>query len=118
MTPGRRRTCAAVTLAVWCGAMTVYGWLGPLTGSVAWYANIILAIILVRWAHGHPAGRAMGRTAFILALTAFLPSCVYDVEQDGKLHAHPVYGPAVILWVLSFAIAAWTTWWDASPKGF
>ena len=99
-----------------------WGWLGPIQGSIAWYANLLLLWIMVRLVRGHFPGFKLPLIAAALSLSALLPEFVYDFEQDGKIHAVIIYGSAVWLWVGAFiapsAIALlWRPRTSMHPKG-
>jgi hypothetical protein len=84
--------------------LAAWGWLGPVMGIVAWYANPLLAWMLVRLARGRSPGTRLSAIGLALALTSLLPSCYWDVEVEGKLHLQTITGPAIWLWISSFVI--------------
>lgn len=87
-------------------SLTKFGWLGPVAGIFAWYANPLLLVIVVRLARGHSPGRRLSLIAIALAATVFLPGFVFDFELDGRFHPTFIVGPAVWLWVGAFVVAA------------
>ena len=82
------------------------GWLGPLVASIAWYANIPLAWIMIRMLRGLPPPRKI--TLFIcgIAYTVLFPLKIWDFEVTGKFISEYLSGPAVWLWLASFTIPA------------
>lgn len=81
--------------------LTALGWLGPLTLSFAWYANIPYFYSIWKLFRGHASWR-VALIAFCLALTALLPHAIYS-EVDGWHRAY-IVGPALWLWLCAFAI--------------
>ena len=91
-----------------------WGWLGPLGGNFAWYANLLLVWMIARLLRGRPPGRRLSLSAFALSGTALLPAFILDFEQDGRFHCQMVSGPAVWLWIAAFAVIAVVAWTETS----
>ena len=89
-------------------ALPALGWLGPLAGSFAWYANPMLLIAASRLARGEPPGTRLSLLALALASTVLLPAFLFDFERDGHLHSTFTGGAAVWSGRAAFATAAAT----------
>ena len=83
-------------------SLAAFGWLGPLAGCFAWYANILLFVAVGRLLRGRPLGRRLALWSGGLALTVVLPAFVFDPEVDGRFHRTVLRGPAVWLWLTAF----------------
>jgi hypothetical protein len=82
--------------------LAIWGWLGPLGLSVAWYAQIPFFYCVWNLFHGRARWRA-SMVALGLAATALLPHTIYS-EVDGWHRAYFI-GPAIWVWLSAFAIA-------------
>ena len=85
------------------------GWLGPLELCFAWYANIPFIYCAFKLACGRSPGRRRAWFATGLALSVFVPQLIWGFEL-GKLYVHYFYGPAVWLWLGSFAVILGTVY--------
>jgi hypothetical protein len=81
--------------------LTALGWAWPAALSFAWYANIPYLYSIWKLFRGQTS-RPAAMIAFGLALTALLPHVIYS-EVDGWHRAY-IVGPALCLWLCSFAI--------------
>ena len=92
------------------------GWMGPLGLSFAWYANLPLAWCMSRMARGRSPGWILPQIAGALAASSLLPFRIYS-EVDGW-HWGWLRGPAVWLWLSSFAVtfaaAVYSRWNEGS----
>jgi hypothetical protein len=124
----RRRIGLAVTLAIWIAALfapcvqfvhgsptplhgyrlAMFGWLGPLELSIAWYANILYFYCCYKLWRGQAPSRRVSTIALAIAWTAFVPQLAYS-EVYGWSRAY-LTGPAIWLWVGAFAIHSVFAW--------
>lgn len=81
-----------------------FGFLGPFEFCFAWYANIPLLLCAMRMARGLQPKRSVAWVGAALALTALAPHFIFDFEVDAKWHIDYFYGPAIWLWLGSFAV--------------
>jgi len=82
--------------------LAALGWLGPLSFSFAWYANIPYFYCVWKLLRGQSPPRRISLIALCLGLTALLPHAIYS-EVDGWHRAH-FSGPAIWLWLAAYAI--------------
>lgn len=78
------------------------GWLGPLSLSVAWYANIPFVRCAYQLAQGRAPSETWAWAGLFLALSTFIPQVAWD--SDGFSHFAFLYGLAVWLWLASFVV--------------
>jgi hypothetical protein len=94
-----------------------YGWIAPLAGLMAshdspfaefgcfaWYANIPLIIFVIILLSGRRVDFWISTIILCLALTGLAPIPFKDVEIDGHVTWEYLRGPAVWLWLSSFAV--------------
>lgn len=87
---------------IWGWRLAAFGWLGPLELSFAWFANIPLAICVIKIFRGKAPGHAIVAMAVCLGLSALLPLRVFDPIYGWSMGF--VRGPTIWLWLVSIAM--------------
>ncbi len=81
-----------------------YGWLGPVALSFAWYANIPLALCMIRMARGIAPNFLSSSIALFLALTVFIRA--HHLGPMNEDHVNSFSGPGVYFGLVAF-IMTW-----------
>jgi hypothetical protein len=76
----------------------LFGWLGPLGLSVAWYANIPLLLCASKMFRGKPPKISLSLGGAFVAYTALLPHFVPDMSRGGW-QPEDLFGPALWIWL-------------------
>jgi hypothetical protein len=88
----------------WFGAdaVVMWGWLGALTGELAWYANIPLILAVIALLDNRRPSRIGAVVALLLAVSMFVPTNLWHHEGYGE----PIcaYGIGAWLWLLCFPL--------------
>jgi hypothetical protein len=106
------RTGAKIQLG---GEVLALGWLGPLTGTFAWYGNVFWIVGAVLMAMGRSPHVAVSCLGFVLAATCL--AGVRLTDDSGTSDATLMFG--AYLWLASFLpqIAATLTGQVKFPRG-
>jgi hypothetical protein len=83
--------------------MLVMGWLGPFGFNFAWFGNFLLFMFWYKFFVGRTLGMPATLITLVLILSALCPFFIFDFVYDGRFHPEFFRGPAVWLWLLSFA---------------
>jgi hypothetical protein len=124
------RATAAISIALWTAAlfervdvyyghgrdeynygwwMLALGWLGIFGLNFAWFANFLVFMFWYKFFCGRVPGMRATLITSLLALSALGPYFLLDLEYDGRFHPELFRGPAVWIWLLSFAPVLATT---------
>jgi hypothetical protein len=88
--------------------LALFGWLGPLELSIAWFANLPYFYCCMKLLRGNAPSRRAATVALLVALTALLPQLAYS-EVFGWTKAS-LAGPAIWLWLTAFVINFALAW--------
>ncbi|MGK5060592.1 hypothetical protein ACQ4WY_27010 [Janthinobacterium sp. LB2P49] len=85
---------------VWLGVgVLLLGWLGPLTGSFAWFANPLLIFAMYFSKEKPSAAKVAAFFGFALALTSF---GIKIIPSDDSSHTVLGFGAGCYLWLACF----------------
>jgi len=93
----------------WNGAkVLVFGWLGILDSTIAWYANPLFLVSSALFFSKRSSCFHFAYAGLLLALTSFF-SCNIWNNKDPLEHI-AAYDTGFYLWLFAFIFLIWATW--------
>jgi len=115
--------CSPVVDNIYGIVFLLFGWIGIRGGIIAWYANLLFLPALLRFFFGYyRAARWLGLAGTLIALTSLLVPTTSFIRLSGIGNEIPGYGIVFVtdykvgfyLWLGSFFLLSFASWWLAS----